>query len=63
MSDIREPMSITQAAAYLGMPKAQLERWAVAGAGPAFSGHPLSPERMTFGVAELDAWRNRQAAA
>lgn len=50
-------MSVYEAAEYLGVPVAQLIRWAGFGVGPAYTGHPLAPKRMEYQQVDLDRWK------
>jgi len=49
-------VSISEAASYLGVPRAQLLRWAQQSTGPKFVGHPLRPDRMEYSQQDLDNW-------
>jgi hypothetical protein len=46
-----------EASNYLGVPSAQLLRWAAQGVGPEFSGHPLRPKHIQYTRRSLDLWR------
>ena len=50
-------LDLPSAASYLGLPKAQLLRWAQQGTGPDHSGHPLRPDRMTYATSDLETWK------
>ena len=57
-------MTISEAAEHLGVPQAQLLRWAgwrLEGYdyGPDFVGHPYSPGSLSYDPAEIDDWQSR----
>lgn len=51
-------MGLHEASAYLGVPQAQLLRWAGNGVGPKHIGNPLVPKSMRYESRELDRWKN-----
>lgn len=52
-----QTLNIDRAAAFLGLPVAQLVHWALQGVGPEFTGHPLRPHQMLYDEQDLEAWR------
>lgn len=62
MNYLTQSMPICEAAERLGVPRAQLERWALQGVGPKFNGHPMRPDRMEYGEAELLNWSRAKLA-
>jgi hypothetical protein len=56
-------MTIYEASDYLGVPVAQLIRWAGFGVGPKYLGHPLAPQAMRYERADLDGWKNAHKSA
>lgn len=55
-------LSLEEASAHLGVPAAQLLRWACQGVGPEFIGHPLRPKRMLYPMRSLEAWQREKRA-
>lgn len=51
-------LTLAEAAKYVGVPEAQLVRWAGFGVGPAYQGHPLVPKGMRYQRSDLDEWRD-----
>lgn len=58
MSHNTDIMPIGEAADFLGVPQAQLRRWALQGIGPKFEGHALHPDRMQYSYDDLLAARS-----
>lgn len=56
-------MSIAEASSYLGIPRAQLLRWASQNTGPKFHGHPLRPDHIEYTQDELDRWLESKGKA
>ncbi len=54
-------LSIHEASRLVGVPVAQLVRWAGFGVGPPFSGHPLTPNRMQYDADKLKEWKRDKA--
>jgi hypothetical protein len=56
-------MTIYEASDYLGVPVAQLIRWAGFRVGPKYLGHPLAPQAMQYERADLDSWKESKRDA
>lgn len=57
-----QTLNLNEASDYLGIPEAQLVRWALQDVGPNFSGHPLRPDRLSYSQADLDGWLKERCA-
>jgi hypothetical protein len=51
-----EPLTLHEAAKYIGLPESQLRIWADMNAGPTFTGNPYRPDFMRYRRDDLDAW-------
>ena len=54
-------MNLSEAAKYLGVPQAQLIRWAGFNVGPSYvSGHPIAPQTLVYDKKDLEEWLEEQ---